>query len=66
VGRRLIDPLDGCIRRLFIREFVRSDVDRSAGIRYHPNRVIPADKMLVEYLAWLQAIHCEAKPAAHE
>lgn len=53
---KLIDPIDAAIRRYFIREFVRSDVERSAGIRYHPSRMIAADKTLVEYLAWLREI----------
>ena len=53
----LIDKVDAEIRRYFIREFVRSDVDRSHGIRFNQNRVIPADKELVEYLNWLQPIH---------
>ena len=54
---RLFDPFDAAIRRLFIREFVRSDVERSFGIRFQPSRMIDADKMLVDYLAWLQGIH---------
>ena len=53
---RLVDPFDAAIRRFFIREFVRSDVDRSAGIRFHPSRMIEADKMLVDYLTWLQGM----------
>ena len=53
----LLDPVDAAIRRHFIREFVRSDVERSAGIRYHPARMIAADKNLVDYLEWLQKIH---------
>lgn len=57
VVRWLIDPLDAIIRRSFIREFVRSDVNRSAGIRFHPDRMIAADKVLAEYLGWLQNIH---------
>ena len=57
VARWLVDPLDAIIRRSFIREFVRSDVNRSAGIRFHPARMIAADKVLVEYLGWLQNIH---------
>ena len=61
LARRLIDPLDAIIRRFFIREFVRSDVDRSAGIRFHPERMIDADKGLVEYLGWLQSIHRSPK-----
>jgi hypothetical protein len=57
IPRWLVDPLDAMIRRSFIREFVRSDVNRSAGIRFHADRMIAADKVLVEYLAWLQNIH---------
>ena len=53
---RWLDPLDARIRRLFIREFVRSDVARSAGLRYDPRRMIEADKVLVDYLAWLKSV----------
>ncbi len=55
-ARRWIDPLDAIIRRSFIREFVRADVHRSAGIGFHPGRMIAADKVLVGYLCWLQNI----------
>jgi hypothetical protein len=54
--RSILDPLDACIRRLFIREFVRSDVERSAGIRFNSHRMIEADKVLVDYLAWLRRV----------
>jgi phenylpropionate dioxygenase-like ring-hydroxylating dioxygenase large terminal subunit len=54
---KLVDPIDAACRRHFIRAFVRSDVERSAGIRYQPARMIDADKNLVDYLAWLQRIH---------
>jgi phenylpropionate dioxygenase-like ring-hydroxylating dioxygenase large terminal subunit len=54
--RAILDPIDARIRRLFIREFVKSDVERSAGIRYNPRRMIEADKLLVEYLAWLRRV----------
>lgn len=57
IARRFVDPLDARIRRWFIREFVRSDATRSDGIRYHPGRMIAADKLLVEYLNWLQNLH---------
>lgn len=58
LGRTLIDPLDARIRRSFIREFVRSDVERSAGLRYDRRRMIPADSVLVAYLDWLRPLHC--------
>lgn len=64
LARQLVDPLDAMIRRSFIREFVRSDVHRSAGIRYHPQRMIAADKMLVDYLGWLQDVHSPPKSEA--
>ncbi len=57
IARLLVDPVDALIRRSFIRAFVRSDVNRSAGIRFRPDRMIAADKVLVEYLGWLQNIH---------
>ncbi|CAN5618542.1 hypothetical protein BH09VER1_BH09VER1_22610 [soil metagenome] len=57
LGRWLIEPIDAELRRLFIREFVRSDVDRSQGIRFQRKHTIPADRVLVEYLDWLHKIH---------
>ncbi len=57
LGRMLLDPADARIRRHFIREFVRSDVDRSAGLRYERARMIEADRVLVEYVDWLCPIH---------
>ncbi len=57
LGRALVDPVDALIRRSFIREFVRSDVQRSAGLRYDRKRMIEADKVLVDYLDWLAPLH---------
>ncbi len=57
IGGGLIERIDAEIRRIFIREFVRSDVDRSQGIRFQRSTTIPADQVLVEYLDWLQKIH---------
>lgn len=59
----VFDPMDAAIRRLFIREFVRADVESSAGIRYDPTRMTAADKTLVEYLEWLQNIHRQTAPS---
>jgi nitrite reductase/ring-hydroxylating ferredoxin subunit len=56
-ARWLLDPVDAWLRRWFIREFVRSDVERSEGIRFDPYRMIEADKVLVDYLVWLKNIH---------
>lgn len=57
LGRALIDPIDVRVRRWFIREFVRSDVERSAGLYFDRRRMIKADKELVSYLDWLRPIH---------
>lgn len=57
LGRLLFDPMDARIRRWFIREFVRSDVERSAGIRFDRRRMIEADTALVAYLDWLRPLH---------
>ena len=57
VAQCLVDPLNSLIRRYFIREFVRSDVDRSDGLRFHPKRMTSADKELADYLGWLQNVH---------
>jgi phenylpropionate dioxygenase-like ring-hydroxylating dioxygenase large terminal subunit len=57
LGRAVIDPIDAQLRRYFIREFVRSDVERSAGLRYDRRRMIEADKVLVDYLDWLRPLH---------
>jgi hypothetical protein len=53
----LFDPLDARIRRWFIREFVRSDVQRSAGLRFDRRRMIEADSVLLAYLDWLRPLH---------
>ncbi|MGH8046328.1 MAG: Rieske 2Fe-2S domain-containing protein [Chthoniobacterales bacterium] len=57
IAQWVVDPIDAEIRRSFIREFVRSDIDRSQGIRFNRNHTISADRVLVEYLDWLQKIH---------
>lgn len=57
LGQWLVDPVDVFLRRWFIREFVRSDAQRSDGIRFDSNRVIEVDKVLVDYLMWLKNIH---------
>jgi phenylpropionate dioxygenase-like ring-hydroxylating dioxygenase large terminal subunit len=55
-GQLVFDPVDAWIRRLFIREFVRSDAHSSDGLRYDPRRMIAADKTLVDYLNWLKPL----------
>jgi phenylpropionate dioxygenase-like ring-hydroxylating dioxygenase large terminal subunit len=56
-GRKLIDPIDARIRRSFIRRFLQSDVERIAGLKFSPSRLIDADRTLREYLEWLEKIH---------
>jgi hypothetical protein len=56
LARAVFDPLDAIVRRSFIRAFVRADADRSAGVRYDPSTLIPADDELAAYLAWLCAL----------
>lgn len=57
LGRLLVDPLDARIRRWFIREFLKSDVERSDGLRFDARRMIAADAVLVSYLEWLRTRH---------
>lgn len=61
-GRWLLDALNAEIRRRFIREFLRSDVTRSSGIRFRPARMIPEDKVMVDFLEWLQKLQATLPP----
>ncbi len=56
-GRAVLDPVNAVIRRHFIRLFFEDDIGRLTGTRYRPDRMIPSDQMLTDYLTWLQAIH---------
>ena len=53
IARALVDPLDAAVRRSFIRAFMRSDQERSEGIRYTPGTLIGADATLADYFTWL-------------
>jgi hypothetical protein len=57
VGRWLVDPMDAFIRRNFIRAFLQEDVERTAGLHYHPRRLVGSDRTLREYLEWLEGVH---------
>lgn len=57
IGRCIVDPVDALIRRRFIQEFMRSDVDPTDGIRLNPSHLIAEDQVLVDYLGWLKKIH---------
>lgn len=54
LGKSLIDLVNGRVRRNFVRHFLESDVERIAGVSFHPKRLIGADKLLREYLEWLE------------
>jgi nitrite reductase/ring-hydroxylating ferredoxin subunit len=56
IARKLIDPANAAIRRLFIRIFLRSDLPRIAGLRYQPANLIAADRVLADYFAWLEKV----------
>lgn len=58
VTRRLLDPVNALIRRKFVRIFLKSDLGRMSGARFHRRRTIEADEVLREYFEWLQKIHC--------
>ena len=55
------DRWNAAIRRNFIREFLRTDVERTAGLVYHRKRFIESDRTLCEYLDWLEGIHRKGK-----
>ena len=59
-ARLFVDPLDAWIRRFFIREFLRSDVEGGAGILYRPDRLVASDHVLRDYLEWLGRVHQES------
>jgi phenylpropionate dioxygenase-like ring-hydroxylating dioxygenase large terminal subunit len=56
IGRLIFDGLNAAIRRLFIQTFLRSDLPRLAGLRYQPEKLIAADRMMADYFAWLKNI----------
>jgi phenylpropionate dioxygenase-like ring-hydroxylating dioxygenase large terminal subunit len=56
LGRRLIDPLNGQARRLFIKNFLAPDAERLNGISYSPCGLINEDRHLAEYLQWLAVV----------
>ena len=62
-GQNVFDPINAWIRRTFIRTFLQSDLPRIAGLRYQPNNLIPADRTLAEYFAWLETV---AEPSPSE
>jgi hypothetical protein len=55
-ARRLLDPLNAHIRRLFIRNFLNSDIERMAGLRHNPHRLLGIDASFAAHLDWLKKI----------
>ena len=64
IGAHLFDAANAAIRRLFVRNFLRPDIERSAGTSYHPERLIAADAVMADYFAWLKEVHASSpRPA---
>ena len=57
LGRVVFDAANLELRRWFIRQFLHSDLGRMSGVRYHPGRLIDADKPFAAYMEWLREIH---------
>nr|WP_261360691.1 Rieske 2Fe-2S domain-containing protein [Aeoliella straminimaris] len=53
LGRKLFDPLQLEVRRLFIKNFLTADAVRLNGVRYDPHRLIQADADMIDYYRWL-------------
>ena len=56
VKRKLLDPLRSRARRVLIRKFLRSDVDRLTGTDYSPHTLIDIDQQFYEYFDWLSGL----------
>lgn len=54
--RRLLDPLRAAVRRLLIRNFLRSDIDRLSGTNYSPHSFIEIDAQFADYFQWLMRV----------
>jgi phenylpropionate dioxygenase-like ring-hydroxylating dioxygenase large terminal subunit len=54
--RKLLDPFRSRVRRLLIRKFLRSDVDRLTGADYSPHTLIDIDQQFSEYFDWLNGL----------
>lgn len=50
---RVTDRLILEIRRLFIKKFLTADAIRLNGVRYRPERLIEADRDMIDYYRWL-------------
>lgn len=60
---RPLDELDVRIKRHFIRAFLKPDTQLLNDARYHPARLIEADRQMIDYLLWLaRASHSQHNP----
>ncbi len=57
VSRLLLDRANAALRRRIVGAFFQDDLGKLTGTAYRPERMIPSDKTLVDYLDWLQKIH---------
>jgi phenylpropionate dioxygenase-like ring-hydroxylating dioxygenase large terminal subunit len=55
-GLSWLDKLDARIKRNFIHAFLKPDVLLLSRARYNPDRLIDADREMIDYLCWLAAI----------
>lgn len=62
--RNLLDPIHLEIRRLFIKRFLTADAIRLNGVRYRPERLIEADREMINYYRWLAASSHGKSPGA--
>jgi len=56
VARAAFDPLNAGIRRQFIEKFLTSDIERMAGVRHNPHRLLDIDAPFARHLDWLKGI----------
>lgn len=62
--QRLLDPIHLEVRRHFIKTFLTADAIRLNGVRYQPERLIEADRDMIEYYQWL-AETCQLASSKH-
>lgn len=55
-GRRVPAWVDARVRRQFIRMFLHSDAQLLSNLRYDPDRLIEADRVMIDYLRWLAPV----------
>lgn len=56
IKHRMLDPLRAAIRRLLIRDFLRSDIHRLKGTRFSPHTLVDIDQQFLEYFHWLAGV----------